>query len=107
MVVPKPDCMLWLCNDFQKLDEVSEFDSYPMPWVDTLIERLGRPWFISRASSDCLQHHIGALAVTGSPLQMMDIVLHPHCTHTVTYLDDIVIHSATWRCSNFADRGGG
>ena len=29
------------CNDFRRLNEVSEFDAYPMPRVDELIERLG------------------------------------------------------------------
>lgn len=30
MVVPKPNSSLQLCNDFQKVYEVSKFDSYPM-----------------------------------------------------------------------------
>ncbi|XP_053533412.1 uncharacterized protein LOC108260857 isoform X2 [Ictalurus punctatus] len=36
-----------LCNDFRKLNQVSEFDSYNFPRVDDLVERLGRARFIS------------------------------------------------------------
>ncbi|KAK3566994.1 hypothetical protein QTP86_008526 [Hemibagrus guttatus] len=31
VVVPKPDGTLWLCNDFWKLNQISEFYSYPLP----------------------------------------------------------------------------
>ncbi len=47
VMVPKPDGTLRFCNDFRRLNEVSEFDGYPMPRVDELLERLGRARFIS------------------------------------------------------------
>ncbi|KAI2642995.1 Transposon Ty3-I Gag-Pol polyprotein [Labeo rohita] len=47
VMVPKPDGTLRFCNDFRRLNQVSEFDSYPMPRVDKLLERLGRAQFIS------------------------------------------------------------
>lgn len=37
VVVPKPDGSMQLCNDFQKLKQVSEIDSYPLPRVDDLV----------------------------------------------------------------------
>lgn len=46
-MVPKPDGTLRFCNDFRRLNEVSAFDSYPMPRVDELLDRLGRARFIS------------------------------------------------------------
>lgn len=46
VMVPKPGSSLHLCNDFRKLSEYFELDSYPMPQVDELVERLGRVWFI-------------------------------------------------------------
>lgn len=47
VVAPKPEGSLRVCNDFQRLNRVSEFDSYPLPWVDDLVECLGRAQFIS------------------------------------------------------------
>ena len=41
ILVPKPDGTFRFCNDFWRLNEVSEFDAYPMPRVDELIEQLG------------------------------------------------------------------
>ncbi len=46
VMVPKPDGTLRFCNDFRRLNEVSEFDGYPMPLVDELLDRLGRAWNI-------------------------------------------------------------
>ncbi|KAL0186186.1 hypothetical protein M9458_017856, partial [Cirrhinus mrigala] len=34
VMVPKPNGTLRFCNDFRRLNEVSEFDGYPMPRVD-------------------------------------------------------------------------
>lgn len=33
IVVPKHDGSIWLFNDFRKLNEVSNFDSYPPEWM--------------------------------------------------------------------------
>lgn len=82
VVVPIPVSLLRLCNDFRKLNEVAEFDSYPMLRVDKLIQRLGRACFISgphewvlagavSAISLCqgrLQYGAWALAILGPPL---------------------------------------
>lgn len=45
-LVPKSDSSILFCNDFRKLNEVSKFDTYPMPRVDELIERLGHTKYI-------------------------------------------------------------
>lgn len=47
IVAPKTDRSLRLCNDFRRLNAVSEFDSYPLLWVDDLIEWLERSLFFS------------------------------------------------------------
>ena len=47
VLVSKPDNTIQFCNDFRKLNAVSEFDAYPMPRVDKLIESLGNARFIT------------------------------------------------------------
>ncbi|KAI2647465.1 Transposon Ty3-I Gag-Pol polyprotein [Labeo rohita] len=43
VMVPKPDGTLRFCNDFRRLNEVSEFDGYPMSRVDELWNVWGGP----------------------------------------------------------------
>lgn len=47
LTAPKPDRSLQICNNFRRLNQVSEFDFYPLPWVDDLVGCLGRAQFIS------------------------------------------------------------
>ena len=122
VIVPKPDGTLRFCNDFRKLNEISLFDSYPMPRVDELIERLGPARFVSTldltkgywqvpltkrakpktafATPDGLFHYtVLPFGVHGAPAtfqRLMDRVLRPHREYAAAYLDDIVIHSTSW-----------
>ena len=122
VIVPKPDGSLRFCNDFRKLNEISRFDSYPMPRVDELIERLGPARFVSTldltkgywqvpltrraqpktafATPDGLfQYTVLPFGVHGAPAtfqRLMDRVLRPHRNYAAAYLDDIVIHSTSW-----------
>ncbi|KAL1265314.1 hypothetical protein QQF64_003341 [Cirrhinus molitorella] len=47
MMVPKTAGSLRFCNNFCRLNEVSEFDGYLMPRVDELLDQLGRAQYIS------------------------------------------------------------
>lgn len=47
VIVPKKDGSIRLCVDYRKLNTVSKSDSYPMPQVDELIDRLGGAKYIS------------------------------------------------------------
>ncbi len=47
VLVPKKDGTLRFCLDFRKLNSVSNFDPYPMPRVDELVERLGRAKYLT------------------------------------------------------------
>uniref|UniRef100_A0A8C1WPE3 ribonuclease H n=1 Tax=Cyprinus carpio TaxID=7962 RepID=A0A8C1WPE3_CYPCA len=122
VMVPKPDGTLRFCNNFRRLNEVSEFDGYPMPLVDELLERLGRAWFISTLDltkgywqvplteaakpkpafstpSGHWQYRVLPFGLHGAPATfqwMMDIVLRPHQAYAAAYIDDVVIHSETW-----------
>ncbi|KAL1258958.1 hypothetical protein QQF64_009535 [Cirrhinus molitorella] len=68
IVVPKPDGTLRFCNDFRRLNEISEFDGYPMP--------PGGHW----------QYRTLPFGLHGAPAtfqRMMDIILRPHQTYAV------------------------
>lgn len=62
MVVLRTNCRTHLCNDFQKLNQVSEFNSCPLSQVDKLMECLGRAQFMS--TRDLMK---GYLQVTLAP----------------------------------------
>ena len=48
VMVPKPDGSVRFCNDFRRLNAVSEFDAYPISTqTDELVERLGESRFMS------------------------------------------------------------
>uniref|UniRef100_A0A3P9DVA4 Protein kinase domain-containing protein n=1 Tax=Maylandia zebra TaxID=106582 RepID=A0A3P9DVA4_9CICH len=42
VLAPKKDSTIRFCIDFRYLNSISKFDSYPMPRIDDLIERLGK-----------------------------------------------------------------
>ncbi len=121
-MVPKPDGTLRFCNDFRRLNEISEFDGYPMPWVDELLDRLGRARYISTLDltkgywqvplskmakpktafstpNGHWQYRTLPFGLHGAPAtfqRMMDILLRPHQSYAAAYLDDVVIHSERW-----------
>ena len=109
-------------NHFRRLNQVSDFDAYPMPRVDELIERLGaarspttldhtkRYWQVPLTRT---AREKTAFATPGGLNQytvlpfsvhsacttfqrMMDQLLWPHQAYAATYIDDIIIHSASW-----------
>lgn len=47
VLVPNPSGALRFCNDFCKLNQVSQFDYYPMPRVDELIESLAKCQYLT------------------------------------------------------------
>ncbi|KAF4074727.1 hypothetical protein AMELA_G00242570, partial [Ameiurus melas] len=103
-------------------NQVSDFDSYPLPRVDDLVERLGRARIISTldltkgywqvalaanarpktafsTSTGHWQYRVLPFGLHGAPAtfqRLMDIVLRPHRSFAAAYLDDVVIHSSTW-----------
>ena len=122
VLVPKPDGSYRCCNDFRRLNEASEFNAYPMPRVDELIERLGPARYLStldltkgywqvplaRAAREktafstpggLYQYTVLPFGVHGAPatfLRMMDQLLRPHQAYAAAYIDDIIVYSHSW-----------
>ncbi len=122
IMVPKPNGTLRFCNDFRHLNEVSEFDGYPMPRKDELLDRLGRARYISTLDltkgywqvplsktakpktafstpSGHWQYRTLPFGLHGAPAtfqRMMEILQRPHQFYAAAYLDDVVIHSERW-----------
>lgn len=47
VLVPKKDGSIRFCIDFRYLNSVSQFDSYPTPRIDDLLERLGKAKYLT------------------------------------------------------------
>ena len=120
--VAKPDNTVHFCNDFRNLNAVSEFDAYPMPRVDKLIESLGNAWFITTLDltkgywpvplaaeskektafatpGGLWQYRMLPFSLAGAPAsfqRLMDQVLKTHKGYASAYLDDVVIQSPDW-----------
>ncbi|XP_063041160.1 uncharacterized protein LOC134436063 [Engraulis encrasicolus] len=122
VLVPKPDGSVRFCNDYRKLNEVSEFDAYPMPRVDDLVDALGQARFLTTLdlTKGCWQVPLtpgskkktafatpeGLYQYTRLPFglhgapatfqRLMDRVLAPHKKYAAAFLDDVVIQSPDW-----------
>ena len=106
VLVSKPDNTIQFCNDFRKLNAVSEFDAYPMPRVDKLIESLGNARFITTLDLTKgywqvpLADPRRSLAVPDDALRFVWSTCELHGSGTETYasayLDDVVIQSPDW-----------
>ncbi len=105
------------CVDYRKVNAVSKFDAYPMPWVDELLDRLGTAriystldltkgyWQIplSKEKSAFIKpfglHQFVTLpfGLFGAPAtfqHLMDKILRPHTAYAAAYLDDIIIYKS-------------
>ena len=122
VLVPKPDGTFRFSNNFRKLNDVSDFDAYPMSRVDEMIERLGPARYLTTLDltkgywqvpltrtarvktafatpGGLYQYTVLPFCVHGAPAtfkRMMDQILRPHRAYAAAYIDDIIIHSASW-----------
>nr|XP_043871756.1 uncharacterized protein LOC122760682 [Solea senegalensis] len=122
VIVFKKDGSLRICIDFRKLNSISEFDAYPMPRIDDLLEKIGaakyittldlckgywqvplvrscRPYTAFRTPAGLYQFTVMPFGLHGAPAtfqRLMDKVLEgcDHCS--AAYLDDVVIFSDNW-----------
>ena len=111
-----------ICVDFRKLNSVSNFDAYPLPRMEDLIENLGEAKFITKLDltkgyyqiplspetkeksafitpSGLYQFNVMPFGMKSAPAtfqRMMHDVLAGLELFVGTYIDDIIIHSPTF-----------
>lgn len=122
VIIFKKDGSLRICIDFRKLNSISEFDAYPMPRIDDLLEKIGAAKYIgtldlckgywqvllerSSRTYTAFRTPAGLFQVTVMPFglhgaaatfqRLMDRVLQGCENYSAAYLDDVVIVSNTW-----------
>lgn len=121
LLVPKPDQTSRFCNDFRKVNAVTKPDSFPLPRMDDLVDRVGSATFVTkldllkgywqvpltnRASEisafvtpdHFLQYTVMPFGLRNAPAtfqRLMNTVLHG-VRNCEVYLDDMVAYSSTW-----------
>ncbi|KAK7912922.1 hypothetical protein WMY93_013133 [Mugilogobius chulae] len=122
VIVFKKNGTLRICIDFRKLNSIAEFDAYPMPRIDDLLERIGaaryittldlckgywqvpldktsRPYTAFRTPAGLFQFTVMPFGLHGAPAmfqRLMDKVLAGCEECSAAYLDDVVVFSPTW-----------
>lgn len=121
-MVRKPDGSTRVCLDFRKINEASEFNAYPMPRIQELIEKLGKARYLSTLDMtegywqiplDEKSRHYTAFATPIGLFQfvcmpfglhgavvtfqrLVDQILRNHTSYAAAYIDDVVIFSNSW-----------
>ncbi|KAL3997082.1 hypothetical protein ACER0C_009738 [Sarotherodon galilaeus] len=122
VIIFKKDGSLCICIDFRKLNSISEFDAYPMPRIENLLEKIGaaryittldlckgywqvpleessRPYTAFRTLAGLFQFTVMPFGLHGAPAtfqRLMDKLLQGCDPYSAAYLDDVVIFSNTW-----------
>ncbi|XP_060075036.1 uncharacterized protein LOC132554744 [Ylistrum balloti] len=121
VLVEKPDKSIRLCVDYRKLNDITEFDGYPIPRIDEIFEKLGKAkylstmdlakgyWQIPLAEESQeksafvtefgqFKFHVMPFGMKTAPAtfaRMMDKMLRG-LSNVVAYFDDIVVFTETW-----------
>ena len=119
VLVQKKDGSLRMCVDYRRLNAITEADACPMPQVDDLIDSVkyvttldlsrgywqvpvqeeSQPYTAFATPYGLYQFKVMPFGLHGAPAtfqRMMDNVLRDCADYAAAYLDDVVIHSASW-----------
>ena len=123
VVVTKNDGSNRICVDYRKLNARTKFDAYPMPRIDEMLDTIGRAtylttidlakgyWQVPMEPGDrektaftsplgLLQFTVMPFGLSGAPAtfqRLMDNVLRGTEEYAGVYLDDVIVHSDSWK----------
>ena len=118
VIVKKKDGTLRICIDYRRLNEVTRKDTYPLPRIDGMLDKLGRStifttldlqsgyWQIEveeedkpktafSTGDDLWEFNVLPFGLTGAPAtfqRCMNFILMD-AEHAMVYIDDIIIYS--------------
>ena len=118
VIVKKKDGAMRMCIDFRKLNEVTRKDTYPLPRIDSMLDKLGQStifttldlqsgyWQIEveeedkpktafTTGFDLWEFNVLPFGLTGAPAtfqRCMNFILMD-AEHAMVYIDDIIIYS--------------
>ena len=122
VIVKKKDGSNRICVDYRKVNAVTNFDAYPMPRIDEMLDKVGNAkyittldlakgyWQVPMAREDkektafsspmgLYQFTVMPFGLSGAPAtfqRLMDQTLRGLEEFVGVYLDDVVIHSVSW-----------
>ncbi|KAL5496902.1 hypothetical protein EMCRGX_G013275 [Ephydatia muelleri] len=122
VLITKKNGEIRFCVDYRRLNSISRTDSYPMPRVDELLDRLGSANYISTldlswgywqvpmsaqsraktafvTSYGLFEFNVMPFGLQGAPStfqRMMDQLLRGLEDCAAAYLDDLVMYNLTW-----------
>ncbi|XP_071944782.1 uncharacterized protein [Antedon mediterranea] len=123
VVVPKPNGDIRVCTDYRALNKITEFDPYPIPRIDQILDEVAKAKYISTLdltkgfyqvpldpqakAKSAFVTPFGQFAYRVMPFGMMnssatfqklvDTVLMGCSAFCRQYIDDIAIFSNTWQ----------
>ena len=123
VIVKKKDGSNRICIDYRRLNAASKFDAYPMPWIDELLNQIGKSkylttidlakgyWQVPMKKEDkektAFSSPLGLLLFTTIPFglsgapatfqRLMHKTLIGTEAYTGVYLDDIVMYGDMWK----------
>ena len=121
-MVSKPNGDIRLCTDYRELNKITEFDPYPIPRIDQILDDVCKAKFITTLdltkgfyqvpldpeakAKSAFTTPFGQFAYNFMPFGMMnssatfqslvDTVLRDRTQYCKQYIDDICIYSDTW-----------
>uniref|UniRef100_A0A670IUR3 Gypsy retrotransposon integrase-like protein 1 n=1 Tax=Podarcis muralis TaxID=64176 RepID=A0A670IUR3_PODMU len=122
VLVPKPDGSIRFCVDYRKINMITVPDVFPLPRIDTLIEKLGCARFITvmdltkgywqiplspeASEKSAFTTHVGLYQFKVLPFglrnapaafqRLINSLIHDMSEFCCAYLDDLAVFSESW-----------